>query len=143
MNQPMNVSIDQPEVISIVCVTGYVKHHLYQLVSDIFEDVQKDISSFDLDYYGFGLHFYPADNYGNECTMVTNFSVPPTDDISYLWDAFSEAQDESTGYHSVGSVEISKEPLYFTHGGQKYQILMVMDGYSYDSTSPEDDRYEN
>ncbi len=133
----------KPEVISIIAMGGYPRHHLSDLVDMMFSDVESQESPRPWTPESYGRHQYYSNSEGYQNIYFTNYSIPDAVRNWDVWDGLERMIAETVGddYHTNKNMEIPKKPMVFEVAGQKYQLVAILIGYYHDSLHPDEDLY--
>ncbi len=133
----------KPEVISIITMGGYPRHHLADLTDMMLSDVESTQPRTAWVPDSYGRHQYYSSTEGYQLTYLTNYSIP---DEVRKWDVWNGLEEMIAGtevgdYYENKNMEIPKKSMVFEVAGQKYQLVANMVGYYSDSTNPDEDLY--
>lgn len=133
----------KPEVISIIIIGGYPKHHLSDLTDMMFRDIESKEPRTAWVPESYGRHQYYSNSEGYQTTYLTNYSIPDAVRNWDVWDGLEQmiASTEVGDYHENKNMEIPKKSMVFEVEGQKYQLVANIIGYYHDSAHPDEDEY--
>lgn len=124
----------------IIVVAGYIRHSMLNEIEDAFSERV----GYSLDEDEIGIHIYPYNSEGYQTFVVSNRAIPTHEvNLGTLECETAEVDDQkgNEGIKNAGVV-IYDEPVPVTVDDHEFLYLGGMHGYDYDSTSPDDDRYE-
>lgn len=123
----------------VAVVNGYVRHGIYQQVEQM---VHKHCTSEECNSGDYGVHIYPYNSEGYQLFVVSCLPIPSSCWLgSLLCETMDVDKDRFKSTPNGGIWELP-EPHVLETDGYEYCYVGGIHGYDYDSSSPDDDRYE-